>query len=428
MDAMIVITANWAIGDGSFGMGTAIDARPWLQSVHLAAHRGGFGRDGRYRPVHAVDVVFAGDTFDGLTSAVWTTAARPWHAGAMTTGRRQRVLEACVRRARGLLAGLARWVRRGLPVPAADRNGRPRVGELVKVPVRVVFLAGDRDAWLEDAATVAGRFGYGTGTVWGDDTVEVRHGAELDPLSGGAVPPGRPADRCPTLGESITVDLVARFGAVLLEHGHARRGVARLIASLGAVGPLDMPAALVHWMMTGRPQTVAVRPGIIDLWRYAVDAWHRVAHVDRPLHALACCPLDALADALVALDSTEATADRAAASGLADVVLQRSRPEPRRRDSVPPPRRVVVLGHAGVVRSVADGERGGPVMCLGPSAPPRSTSAAGPAPDGACGIMTVTGRREPVGDVTWQSLPNETWGRPMPLDVIGMDRRWLDAA
>lgn len=427
---MIVICANWAIHDGTFGGRAAIDAGPWLQAVHRAAHRAGFGRDGRYRPVDAIDIVFAGDTFDWLTSAVWTRESRPWHAGSAVVHDHARVRRASVTRARTLLAGLARWVRRGLPVPRADRIGRPRIEDRIRVPVRVAFLSGDRDASLDEAATEAVRFGYSIGRVWGDETLEVRHGDEYDPLCVRPSPLAQARERCPTLRESIAVDLVARFGGHLLESGHDRRFVGRLVFAIGAVEPILIPAVLAGWM-TGHVATGACgRSTLIDRWRRAVDAWHDAAGRHPPSHGLGCCPLDALAATLGAGESLLAGAPRDTPSGLVDLLSGWSAGRSRRFAGGGPPRQVVVLGHAAAVEAVSGQERIDAVMCLGPPPPGRSPGAVATdgMADGALAAMAVTGRLEPTGRYSWEPLWAECVPVRTPLQGSGRDGWFVDAA
>ena len=124
---MLVVTANWGFSDGTLVASPCRRraARAWLRRVRLATIRSGFGRDGIYRPPAGLDIVLAGDTLDGLASAVWRGRERPWHGGVRSGDLQRAVLQRCARRACVLLAGLAALVRRGLPAPAADRRGRP---------------------------------------------------------------------------------------------------------------------------------------------------------------------------------------------------------------------------------------------------------------------------------------------------------------
>lgn len=399
---MIVICANWAITDGTLG-GRAADARAWLERVHRAVMRGGFRGDGRYRPVEAVDLVFAGDTFDWFSSTAWTGADRPWHAGPRVRDLRARVRSASARQARPLLAGLARWTRRGLGVPAADHIGRPRLGTAVPVPVRVTFLVGDRDAWLEDTAPDLGRFGCHVGQAWSNEHVDVRHGAEFDPLHG--VPPGPRAagDGRPTIHESLLVDLVALFGARLSHAGHEPTVVGALAATLAAVGPLEMPA-VVAGMAADRVVPRLTSPEtILDHWRRAVEAWHRAALAMQPFSGLECCPLDALAAAL----EPNARPRRPATDGLAALLARPSFPPTARF----PHRTIAVLGHPPAVIDPFGSIANGPVVCLGGAGVGSSPIVAG-APDRSvagrglpvAAVATIAAGRTTAGGVEWQWL------------------------
>lgn len=152
---MLVVVANWGIADGTLVAPARHDQVAWLQAVRRAVLRAGFRNDGRYQPPDRVDIVFAGDTFDLLTSTAWTADARPWHRGARARAARERVLEAAAARAGRLLAGLRRWTRAGIAMPRAGRHGRPTPGTEMLLPVGVSLLSGDRDGWLEDAQPVA---------------------------------------------------------------------------------------------------------------------------------------------------------------------------------------------------------------------------------------------------------------------------------
>ncbi|NCY03689.1 MAG: hypothetical protein EBX36_12480, partial [Planctomycetia bacterium] len=74
---MLLVTANWGLSDGTLASVPASRLVSRLRTeVRRAVLRSGFGQDGRYRPVDAVDLVFAGDTFDWLVSRSWTGAVR----------------------------------------------------------------------------------------------------------------------------------------------------------------------------------------------------------------------------------------------------------------------------------------------------------------------------------------------------------------
>ena len=126
---MLVVTSNWYVSDGTLSAGPPrrfIDR--FRAEVRKASLRGGFRCDGSYRPVDAIDIVLAGDTFDWLISREWTGDVRPWDDGRRAAAARDRVVFGAIGRSHRLLATLAAWMRRGIEVPVADRRGRPLAG------------------------------------------------------------------------------------------------------------------------------------------------------------------------------------------------------------------------------------------------------------------------------------------------------------
>jgi hypothetical protein len=282
---MLVVTANWALADGTLVAPQRRGQQEFLEAVHRAALRSGVRRDGRYEPIDGIDVVLAGDTFDGLTSSAWTGTVRPWHEGTRAAGMAAGVLLAAAARGRRLLAGLAAWARDGLTVPAADRRGRPAADRRRRVPVRVTILPGDRDPWVAGAAARLARRGVRVAAAWAVAGVSVCHGAELDPLWGVAEP-GRP-----TLGASLAVDLVARFGNVLRGRPDLWPACRPLVARLATARPADMPGIVGDWLSSLERGTVVVR----DAWRTAVAAWRRQARLAEPACDASFDSIDAVA-------------------------------------------------------------------------------------------------------------------------------------
>jgi hypothetical protein len=354
---MLVVTANWSWTDGSLAPAPPGRGSGWLQHVHRGVLRACCGRDGRYRPAETVDIVFAGDTFDCLVSRGWTAGVRPWHGGPQVAAVKARVLAEAARRGRRLLAGLARWARGGMSLPAADRRGRPAARGTTRATVRVTLLAGDRDPWLEQAAGIAARHHCQVGRIWADDESVVRHGAEFDPCwSGGELPLTDGAERPPFLGESVLVDLVARFASAILGDGQPVRPLRRLVGRLTAATPLDMPAQVAAWLATGHEGAelpTSRRLRIETEWRAAVGAWHRAASREPPVCGIEACPIDWLAGWLEHPRATLPPAD----------VWPRFVARPPRG----PGASGLVLGHVGGddPAGAADGVPGQGPMCLG---------------------------------------------------------------
>ena len=273
---MLVVTSNWCVSDGTLSAGPPRGCvERFRAEVRRASLRCGFRRDGSYRPVDAIDVVLAGDTFDWLISREWTGDLRPWNDGRRAAAARERVVAGAVRRTRRLQATLADWMRRGIEVPMADRRGRPIPTAPRPVTVRVAVLCGDRDRWLEQAAgarMISARAPL-VGRCWSDGDVTVRHGDDMDPLH--AAYGGEP-----TLGESLAVDLIARFGVALDDIAEIRPLAASLVRRLACGAVLDAPTRLVGWLAArdgGAMLPGAGRQGLIAAWRRCVDLWQRAA-------------------------------------------------------------------------------------------------------------------------------------------------------
>lgn len=284
-DAMLVTTANWAVSDGSLVGAGAGRAVAWLGAIRRSVVRAGCGRDGRYRPVGEVTLVFAGDTFDWLLTDAWAGRHKPWHAGRQAAELRARVAAAAVRAARPAVRTLLRWVRRGLPVPAADARGRPSARGITTATLRVVLLAGDRDRWLPLLAPTH-RAGLHLGEEWSDGQVSIRHGHDLDPLT--HLPPQTPVagERAPTLGESLMVDLLVPFAVAMREDPGLWPVTRPMLGDLAAARPAMMPRHLAPIVAEriGRPTSSRGRSRVETLWRDHVARWHRVARRD----AVAC--------------------------------------------------------------------------------------------------------------------------------------------
>lgn len=272
---MLIATTNWRITDGTLAAGPAAGlVHRWRIGTRLTILRAGFRRDGGYRPVDAVDLVFAGDTFDWLVSSEWLGETRPWHGGTRAADVLQRVVDRSFRRGGRLLATLASWSRRGVEVPGVDRHGRPSPGTGRRVPVRVTVLSGDRDERLED---VVGRWGtergIGVGRIWSTKEVSIRHGHEFDPLCDTAY--GRP-----TLAESLAVDLIARFAAEAAANADLGAWTPALVRSLSGGSPACAASRLARWLLGRRDGPAAgtsARRTLIDTWNRRVLAWHRIA-------------------------------------------------------------------------------------------------------------------------------------------------------
>lgn len=339
---MIVVTANWAIPDGSVAAPPRAGLFPRLfEDLRRIALRAGFRRDGRYRPLERIQLVLAGDTFDGLVSGRWLGTARPWERRRAAAAIHEEVLRHAWRHATRPVAAVSRLARRGVSMPAADRFGRPVLAVRVTVPVGVVVLLGDRDAALGRAAgSIASRRGIGVGSAWDGAGLRVVHGSECDPLHAG--------DGSPTLLESLAVDLLARFGSALASlPGLGERG-RRLIRVLADGPPLDMPlrlgAALQSFASASEADQLACA------WHKAVDRWHREAR------RLGCGDgpgvVEAVAECMHAVGE-----ERMPGRAAADIIHALARPIVAAAGT-PPVGGLTVLGHPAPATA--------PSVCLGP--------------------------------------------------------------
>ncbi len=301
---MIVVTANWEIGDGSLWPSPAAGMMGRFRAELIrAAVRAGWQSDGRYDPVPRVDVVFAGDTFDWLASREWLGSSRPWQRGAKARAIRERVMAGTLRVGRSVIRGMLAMVRHGVHVSRADRHGRPVHGATLSVPVGLSVLEGNLDAGLslEASRTSAERTGIGVGAAWDARGVRVIHGDSSDPIW----MTDRASGVGPSLGESLRVDLLTRFAAsapIGAIEPDARR---LLLASLRAADPLGLAVAVAAWCTASQDSAIAGR--VHDEWLRSVSAWHRVARGSgltgaSPWNEASFDVVDALAGRLAAID------------------------------------------------------------------------------------------------------------------------------
>lgn len=278
---MIVVTSNWAIGDGSLAPAVGSGLGGLAAAIHRAVARASVHADGVCLPIDRLDLVLAGDTFDWLLSAEWLGGVKPWHASGAAQEAMARIVQRSLHAGRAALQHVIDWARWGLVVPVSRSGGRRGV-----VPVRVTMLAGDRDEAMEEMLEAL-RGPVSIGRRWDDGRVSIRHGHEFDPVCS---PGGREAigrrERPPTLAESVTVDLIARFGVAIGPDG---RPFIRRLASSGVLGVVKEIAA---WLV---PPGVGSHVRIKDVWRKAVDDWWRQARLCIPAVETEFDAIDALA-------------------------------------------------------------------------------------------------------------------------------------
>ena len=204
---MLVVTANWAIGDGTLWRRPlrGLVSRAW-GVIQRSALRAGFRHDGRYQPLERLDIVFAGDTFDLYASRHWATGdVRPWHRSTFAETARREVAASALRRAVLLNKFARRLLNEGLVVPSATRQGRPHLRHPTVVPVSVTLLSGDRDGYLEPPHNWPQ--GVHWANSWSAGQWQVEHGQRFDPLQ------NQSSDHHegPTLIQSMHARLIAPF-------------------------------------------------------------------------------------------------------------------------------------------------------------------------------------------------------------------------
>lgn len=381
---MLVVTANWAIDDGSLWRRPlrGLLPRAW-GSLQRAALRAGFRRDGRYEPVERIDMVFAGDTFDLLGSRQWAAREqRPWHRSTAAASIRRLVAAAATRRAAGLTRLVRQLLAGGLAVPAATPQGRPHLRLPVSVPVSVTLLAGDRDGWL--TPTRLWPAGLHWADRWSGDRWQVEHGQRFDPLQGsGSGQPGEP----PSLVQSLAVGLVARFATQVEDWLPAAAGPLRLLADSH---PLDLADAFWHLLLprvaTG---SIGLADRLADQWKRCVSAWQREA---------VCEQVEVAADfdfigRLAAVLATPGQLGRAT-SLLADLCGPAAS---HRQAAAASPTTGLILGHLDETTARAAWS---PLACHCLGLPP-STPASGVVPGETVGVSLV----QPTGQSLPVSLP-----------------------
>jgi hypothetical protein len=281
---MLVCSANWLLPDGGVSLPpTARELATFQRGLQTVSGRAGFRSDGRYQPISRVDLVFAGDMLDTLSSTRWLGATRPWQGTPASCQLHTEIAVASLRRGQRALALLRRLHRDGIAVPEATRLGRPSPTHFSRVPVRLITLAGDHDLPWPTAPTSRDtpEFAWSpaVSTRWGDNSdVFISHGQQLDPTAASAAPG---EDRPPSVRESVGIDLVTRFlqhlGQLLPEIPLQRFG-----RSLAAAHPLSLPQRIQAWL--DRHQAAAAsRTTLRSCWQRCVADWHRSTRRETPV-------------------------------------------------------------------------------------------------------------------------------------------------
>ena len=290
---VLVIVSDLHLSDGSLGPTVPAAAMEFfggkLNELALAA---GVRRDGRYRPIEAIDLVLLGDVLDLIRSAAWlSTDARPWHDPHSTS-----VFDAVSR----VTAGVLDQNDRGIGNPAATG-----AADVFGVPVRIHYMVGDHDwplhlpgeqyGWLR--AQVVERMGLANRAdlpfphdpaesqklleVLRRHRVLARHGDIYDPIH-------FETDRnSSSLGDALSIELFARFqlemrrfDGELSDETHAG------LAELDDVCPMLLAPAWIDNVLDNTCNSAAMRADVRSTWDRLVDQlWNR-PQSDRARHGI----------------------------------------------------------------------------------------------------------------------------------------------
>jgi hypothetical protein len=275
---MLVCSANWLLPDGSLSRPVAgAELTTFLRDIAALAGRAGFRRDGSYRPIARVDLVFAGDMLDLLSSDRWTEDVRPWDGTRVSAEIMATIAADCLRRGRRAIAALRGLQHRGLSVPVATPRRRPCERHRCRVPVRVVVVTGDRDERGFASAGVPAAMPNlpwppAVATRWGDDVdVLVSHGHEFDPATCCDAAAARP----PSVSESLAIGLIGRFVRCLRPSAHFPWAelLARDTARCHPLELLSVVAARITRQEASARHMTILRAN----WKQSIRAWHRDA-------------------------------------------------------------------------------------------------------------------------------------------------------
>lgn len=151
---MLVVISDLHLTDGSSGATISSGAFDiFIDRLREAAYSASWRSDGRYRPIHRVDIVLLGDVLDVIRSSRWGSNAivRPWSSpnSAEFIDQVTRITSDILRHNDESLRVLRELAGEGgLELPPADRNGQPVAGETNQpVEVRIFYMTGNHD-WM----------------------------------------------------------------------------------------------------------------------------------------------------------------------------------------------------------------------------------------------------------------------------------------
>ncbi len=146
---MLVIISDLHLTDGTSGSTISPGAFELLgERLADMGRSASKRRDGSYRPVQRVDLVLLGDVLDIIRSTQWQAGqVRPWDDAKSPELFKSvsRITGDVLRHNEQALAEFRKLAQQGVSIPPATRDGRPAVGQLQPVPVRIHYMVGNHD-------------------------------------------------------------------------------------------------------------------------------------------------------------------------------------------------------------------------------------------------------------------------------------------
>ncbi|MEW6717665.1 MAG: hypothetical protein AB1345_09200 [Chloroflexota bacterium] len=157
---MLVIVSDLHLGDGTCGQSISPDAfNIFGDRLRTMAYSASWRKDGKYRPIETIDLLFLGDIFEVLHSTCWldggpegSKAVKPWHdpESPAYAQKLDEITDAILEHNAEGLTVLKRMVQGdSVRILPADNRGNPARGttERFEVKVRPFYVVGNHD-WL----------------------------------------------------------------------------------------------------------------------------------------------------------------------------------------------------------------------------------------------------------------------------------------
>ncbi|MCH7753090.1 MAG: hypothetical protein IH898_13180 [Planctomycetes bacterium] len=292
---MLVIISDLHLTDGTSGSTISPGAFELLgerlADLGMSASK---RRDGSYRPVQRVDLVLLGDVLDIIRSTQWQAGqVRPWDDAKSPElfNSVSRITGDVLRHNEQALGEFRKLAQQGVSIPPATRDGRPAVGQLQPVPVRIHYMVGNHDWFFHLPGEnynrlrrqIAVHLGLATypdapfpHEIWeSNELVEVmrqhkvfaRHGDVYDPFN-------YEGDRdASSLGDVIVLELLNRFGVkVKQELGNDLSSSALAgLREIDNIRPLLLIPVWIDGLLERCCRQSAVRKEVKRIWDELAD-------------------------------------------------------------------------------------------------------------------------------------------------------------